>query len=130
MSDIGKVRIIGLCLILCAIPGGWLGYNNSGATGIGGALIGGLSGGSIGFSLIAILTPKSYFKLYRGRGETNSTVVLMPLGSILAVCILVMYGFFFRFLINHDVWYRIIEVAVIVGLLAIVRMAIASRNIS
>jgi hypothetical protein len=107
----------------CVLVGGYLGYQNSGATGIGGAIVGALSAGFIAFSLVGFFAPRAYIAWFRRRGEVESEVFLSPIGAILGVSILVMAGFFFKFLLNEDFWYRMIILAIGAGLAATIRLA-------
>lgn len=127
MSELNKV-VLGRWLLICAIPSGWFGYINSGATHIGGMIVGGICGMFIGSSLLAIFIPKVYLAFLKGKDEDHSMLVSSPFGSVLVVVVFILVGFFLRFLINPRAWLGIIAVAIATAVVAIVRLAITAQK--
>ena len=127
MSELNKV-ITGCWLLICAIPSGWFGYIHSGATHIGGTIVGGICGTFIGFSLLAIFIPKIYLALLEEKDKYPRTLILSPLGSLAAIGIFILVGFFLRFLINPEAWFKIFAIAIPPAIIAIVRLIITTRQ--
>ena len=86
------------------IPAGYLGYENSGATHIGGVIIGGICGIVVSFYFLAIIVPSAYFAFYKDKVETSGMIVTSPIGTTLLAGLFIYIGFYLHFLINISFW--------------------------
>jgi hypothetical protein len=127
MSDLQKV-IIGWFFILCAIPGGWIGYQHSLATGMGGVLVGALSGGFVGLGLVALIAPKTHVSYFRDKPENEWTIIMSPFGGVIGVVLLIVTGRTLGFLEDDQIWKQFILAAIAVGALGMVRLFIFYRT--